>query len=402
MGSWTVILFACLGAVLGQSGMFIDLPSLPDLAADFRIGGAGAQATIASYALGYGLSQLLWGALADRCGRRPVALVGMLLFAVASLALCVVTGFASFQALRLLQGVGAGCGTSVSRATLRDVFSDRRLAQAMSWVSVCFAGALGFAPFVGGQIAQIAPWRADFLLLAAVAAATAAFLAIALPETRPAEAGQRPEKPRPARIVADYVRLLVDPRFLLPAAICALATGMIALYDAVSPFDLESGLGLSRTAFGNLSLSLTGAYLVGAIVVNRGVVRLGQGRLLALGAVCALVGPVLMLLAALAGWFSVASVLLPMLPVVVGGGLMIPIGLAMPMQAFPERAGAASALTGFLQQEGSGLFVALGAMLPAARLLPLATALLAIALVLALLVGVYGRRLQELAGAGGR
>ncbi|WP_411870702.1 MFS transporter [Vulcanococcus limneticus] len=402
MGSWTVILFACLGAVLGQSGMFIDLPSLPDLAADFRIGGAGAQATIASYALGYGLSQLLWGALADRCGRRPVALVGMLLFAVASLALCVVTGFASFQALRLLQGVGAGCGTSVSRATLRDVFSDRRLAQAMSWVSVCFAGALGFAPFVGGQIAQIAPWRADFLLLAAVAAATAAFLAIALPETRPAEAGQRPEKPRPARIVADYVRLLVDPRFLLPAAICALATGMIAFYDAVSPFDLESGLGLSRTAFGNLSLSLTGAYLVGAIVVNRGVVRLGQGRLLALGAVCALVGPVLMLLAALAGWFSVASVLLPMLPVVVGGGLMIPIGLAMPMQAFPERAGAASALTGFLQQEGSGLFVALGAMLPAARLLPLAMALLAIALVLALLVGVYGRRLQELAGAGGR
>ncbi|WP_255120155.1 hypothetical protein [Synechococcus sp. Cruz CV-v-12] len=55
-----------------------------------------------------------------------------------------------------MQGVGAGCGTSVSRATLRDVFSDRRLAKAMSWVSVCFAGALGFAPFVGGQIARIA------------------------------------------------------------------------------------------------------------------------------------------------------------------------------------------------------------------------------------------------------
>lgn len=136
----------------------------------------------------------------------------------------------------------------------------------------------------GGQIARIASWRADFILLA-------------------------------------------DPRFLLQAAVSTLATGMIALYDTVSPFDLETRLGLSRTTFGNLSLSLTGAYLVGAILVNRLVVRLGQARLLVLGAACALACAAAMLLAALAGGFSVGTVLLPMLPLAIALSLAMVVGV---------------------------------------------------------------------------
>jgi Na+/melibiose symporter-like transporter len=192
-----------------------------------------------------------------------------------------------------------------------------------------------------------------------------------------------------------YLRLARDPRFFLPAGIAMLATGMIAFYDAVSPFDFEVAFGLGKAQFGNLSLGLSVAYLVGALAVNRWVVRLGQSRLLRSGLVCVLIGGLLMLLPGLAGRFDAASLLLPMLVIVIGCGQLIPIGLAMPMQAFPAQAGQASALTGFLQQEGTGLLVSLATWIPDTSQLPLAAALLLIGLVLAILVRAYRRLCQE-------
>ncbi|MCT4364166.1 MAG: MFS transporter, partial [Synechococcaceae cyanobacterium MAG-AL1] len=141
------ISYACLGSALGQSGLFIALPSLPAMASDFQVSASTAEESITAYALGYGFSQLVWGPLADRFGRRPIALCGVTLFTLASLGLALVPGFGAFLLLRLLQGVAAGCGTSVSRACLRDVFSQRSLAQAMSVVAISYALALGIAPF---------------------------------------------------------------------------------------------------------------------------------------------------------------------------------------------------------------------------------------------------------------
>jgi hypothetical protein len=82
-----------------------------------------------------------------------------------------------------------------------------------------------------------------------------------------------------------------------------------------------------------------------------------------------------------------------MLVVTLGAGLLVPIGLAMPMQAFPAEAGQATALTGFLQQEGTGLLVAMAVGLSVSSQVPLALALALLALggILALLVRAYGR-----------
>jgi hypothetical protein len=108
-----------------------------------------------------------------------------------------------------------------------------------------------------------------------------------------------------------------------------------------------------------------------------------------LGAVLA--GAGLMLVLGLSGRFDAVFLLLPMLVVTLGAGLLVPIGLAMPMQAFPAQAGQATALTGFLQQEGTGLLVAMAAGISATSMVPLAAALLALGGILALLVRAYSR-----------
>ncbi len=92
--------------------------------------------------------------------------------------------------------------------------------------------------------------------------ASGAFFARWLGETNPVGPGS--------------VREARDPRFVLPAGIAMLATGMIAFYDTVSPFDLEVAFGLGKAQFGNLSLGLSVACLVGALAVNRWVAGLAS------------------------------------------------------------------------------------------------------------------------------
>lgn len=391
MSNLAVILYVCLGAALGQTGLFIDLPSLPQLASDFGVDAAATQTTVTAYALGYGASQLIWGPLSDRHGRRPIALAGLWMFITASLLLAVVPGFEPFRLLRVVQGIGAGCGTSVSRAALRDVLSNRELARAMSFASISFALALGFAPFVGGLIGRATSWRVDFLLVAALGLATALYLARALPESLSRELAAAATRPSVAAIGRGYLRLAVDARFLQPSLIATVATGMIALYDAASPFIYETRFGFDAAGFGSLSLGLTVAYIAGALMVVRFVVARGQPWLLRFGLGAMLLGGLLMVGLGLGGWFDTLSLFLPMLVITFGASVLVPIGLAMPMQSFPAQAGQASALTGFLQQEGTGLLVLIATVLPASSQLPLALTLLALALVLGLLVRSYTR-----------
>lgn len=382
----SVIIFACLGSVLGQSGLFIYLPSLPQMTSEFGVTAAAVQNSIATYAIGYGISQLIWGSLSDRFGRKSISLIGVGLFSLTSLLIAVVPGFSLLILLRFLQGMGAGCGTSVSRAALRDVFSDRQLTQAMSYVSICFAGALGFAPFLGGQIARFYSWRLDFAFLVVLSLGTLIFIAVAFQETNRLAETVKTENFQFKFLATSYLKLLIDPRFFLPAGIAMVATGMIACYDTVSPFDFEKVLGFTRSQFGNLSLGITLAYLLGALIVNRGVVALGQKFLLRLGISISLGATVVMLVLGLGGQFNLYSLFLPMFLLVVGCGQLIPIGLAMPMQSFPAQAGLASALTGFLQQEGSGLIVFLATLIPDNSQVPLAATLLGMGLVVAALI----------------
>ncbi|MEB3264864.1 MAG: MFS transporter [Synechococcus sp.] len=383
-------LYACLGLALGQAGLFMALPSLPAMAAEFGVSPATAQISITLYALGYGLSQLVWGPLADHLGRRPVALAGAALFSLTSLALVGAPSYAVLLGLRLLQGVAAGCGTSVSRACMRDQLSGRALARAMGVVAISYALALGVAPFLGGWIARIGSWRNDDALLALLGGLTLAYLARNLQETRVRPTGA--EAPvGPWASLQGYGRLLQDSRFLVPALIATLGTGLVACYDAASPFDFERRFGFSTAGYGNLNLLLSAAYLLGSLVLTRSVERLGQPHLLRAGVATAMAGAAAMLLLGLAGRFDPLSLLAPMLVVVLGAGLMVPLGLALPLQCFPERAGQASALTGFLQQEGTALLVALAAALPSGSQVPLGLTLLVLTLLLAALVRLQGR-----------
>jgi len=323
------------------------LPSLPDIAHLLDATTAQGQLTISSYLVGFAVGQILYGPVSDRHGRKPVLITAIALYCCASLICALASSMDMLIAARALQALG-GCGGAVlARAVVRDLYSGARAGRELSVISSVMALAPVLAPTVGGVLQTAFGWRSVFFTLVAAGLVIAAVAWMLLPETLEKRAG---EKTSIAGMLTSY-RIVARSRVYL--AYLGLATacyaGLFAWISAAS-FVLQDLYGLAPLGFGLIFTLGSIGYGAGATIAARIVGRLGLDRTIALGAIaCALGG--LGMVAALALHFtSPFSLVLPMALYLAGMGMVLPQSMAGAMTPFPERAGAASALLGFVQQ----------------------------------------------------
>ena len=119
-----LLIVTLLALLLGVQPIATDLylPALPGLAADLNAGVGRAQATLSALIFAFGLSQLLLGPAADRFGRRPVLLGGLLLLVGASAGAAWAADIGELVAWRALQGIGVGAAVVCARAMVRDLY----------------------------------------------------------------------------------------------------------------------------------------------------------------------------------------------------------------------------------------------------------------------------------------
>ena len=177
---------ALLAGLMALNAFAIDamLPALPAIGADLGVAEDNRrQLVVVAYFFGFGSTQLIWGPLADRFGRKPVLGVGILLYTAFAL-LCGVAG--SFELL-IASRVAMGASAAVTRvlvvAVVRDLFDGEAMARIMSLVFMVFMVVPVLAPSVGQLILLVAPWRAIFLVLAAYGLIMLVWAWVRLPET---------------------------------------------------------------------------------------------------------------------------------------------------------------------------------------------------------------------------
>jgi DHA1 family bicyclomycin/chloramphenicol resistance-like MFS transporter len=178
-----IVLMAALMAcnALGVDSM---LPALPDIARAFGITVENQRQWIVSaYMLGFGATQLIFGPLSDRFGRRTVTLWGLALYIAAAIFASLATSFAGIIAARAIQGIGAASTRVLAVAIIRDCYSGRKMAQVMSLSFIVFMAVPMLAPSLGHLILLVAPWPVIFHMLAAFAAAVAIWIALRMGET---------------------------------------------------------------------------------------------------------------------------------------------------------------------------------------------------------------------------
>jgi EmrB/QacA subfamily drug resistance transporter len=167
-------LFAtALGSALAFLDTTIVIVALPRMEEDLGLGLTGQQWVILSYSLSLSAFYLIGGAIGDRVGLRTTFIVGVFLFALASLITALAPSEAVLVAGRAFQGVGGAVLTTTSLALLRVTWAGQAGRAIGLWTSLTSVATIGGPP-LGGVIVQTISWRWVFAINVPLAAITVA------------------------------------------------------------------------------------------------------------------------------------------------------------------------------------------------------------------------------------
>jgi DHA1 family bicyclomycin/chloramphenicol resistance-like MFS transporter len=356
--SSTMLRYAVILGLLSVIGPFaIDmyLPALPTISRDLDASIEAIQGSLMAFFISVGFGQLVYGPLADMLGRKPPLYFGLALFAGASIGCALAPNVETLIAFRFVQGLGACAGMVVPRAVVRDLHTGNDAARLMSLLMLVFSIGPILAPLVGSGITAVASWRAIFWVMMVAALLALVLLALALPETRPAE---RRVESGIASAMSGYWQLLRDRHFLGLVFIGAFGMSSFFIYLANSSFVLIQHYGLTPTQY-SLAFSVNAISFFGFSQLNgRLGARYGLARVMRF-AVTGFAVAVVMLALLMAAGIDGLFVLIGMLFIGNGFlGLVIPTSAVLALDEHGEIAGTASALMGTLQMVSGAIMMA--------------------------------------------
>lgn len=244
------VAFLSFIAIIGAFSSLVNdmyLPTIPAMMRQFHTTPSMTQLGISMAMAGMGLGSLLWGSTSDRYGRKPILLVSLIIFAVATAVSLFSTSIVFFIICRFFQGLGAGGAMVLSTSIPADVYSGRQLAKLMAVVGAINGIAPAGGPLIGGLMADSCGWHGIFILLLAIGVVMTVWT-IRTTETLPPE--RRLKVKGISTYIAAYRTLFANRRFMIYVNIKAVAIGLLYAYISSAPFIIQDHYGFSAMQFG--------------------------------------------------------------------------------------------------------------------------------------------------------
>lgn len=346
---------------LGQIATAIYAPSMPSLVTGLDTTVGLVSLTMTVFLTGFAASQLVFGPLSDRFGRRRVLIAGLVIFVAASVVCALAPTIGVLLVGRFFQSMGACAGAVVGRAVVRDVYGRERAARALAFIGVAFSVSPAVSPIIGGYLQVGFGWRASFTFLALVGLVIGAATWAMLSETN---RHPDPHALNPGAMARNVTALLRSPAYLGHMLALSLVFAGLMAFVTGAPFLLIDGLRLSPAHFGLLVALPTVGSLAGNLSAGVLTLRLGVDRMVLTGTLLALAGGTAMAAGGWSGHFEVVPILASVAVFLLGMGIVMPNAMAGAMAPFPRMAGAASALMGFAQMGVGALASLIAGHLP--------------------------------------
>ncbi|MCE8537263.1 multidrug effflux MFS transporter [Ruegeria pomeroyi] len=377
----TLILLSGLSAL----GMNIFLPSLPNMTEYFQTDYRLMQLSVALYLAVNAAMQVVIGPLADKAGRRPVILWGLVLFLIVTLGCIYAPTVEIFLFFRMCQAVIA-VAIVLSRAAVRDMYEQDKAASMLGWVTMGMAVVPMIGPALGGVLDQYFGWQANFWILFVLGVAALILTYVDFGETALKSGKTLIQQFR------EYPALLTSPRFWGYSLASGLSSGAFFAYLGGAPFVSTEVFGMEPARMGLFFGAPALGYFAGNFVSGAYSVRFGVDRMVLWGCLMNALGITLSLATMLSGYGSEYSFFGLMTLVGLGNGMSIPNATAGALSVRPHLAGSASGLNGAIMLGGGAALSAwAGALLtPESGALPLlwlmlGTALLGVVAILAVI-----------------
>ena len=342
-----VFIVVLLAVLLGFQPLTTDLylPALPQISQQLQATVAQTQTTFYAMVLAFGCSQLVWGPLSDRFGRRPILLTGIALYALSGFGCMLAPDMNMLITMRSAQGMALGAVVMAGRAIVRDLYQPVEGAHVMSKALTGLGLIACTSPILGSWLTTQYGWRATMAALGVVG--IIGWLMVWL---RFRESVQHPNKQalQPRLLLSSWSQILRHRTFLAYKATTTSSYGSLVIFLTASPFVFIQVLGWTPGQVGWL-LSCNGMlYIGGTILCRKLLQRIGLRQTVAFAGCLAVACAAILLALAFSDVRHGLPYAATCMLFSVSHGLQQPCGQSGAISPFPQAAGMASALNGFI------------------------------------------------------
>lgn len=333
-------------ALASPFAMNVFNPAMPDVVRAFGSSIEVVQLTMALYLFALGISQLASGMLADRFGRRPLMLGGMLLHLGGTVVAALAVNVEILIAGRVLQALGGGATLVLVRTMILDAHGRNEAGKYLSYIAMSIAVAQTLAPTIGGYLNHYLDWRAIFYFSLLMNVGITLLMFRRLHET---------SEPLPQAAFAlklllkQYADVLKSPVYVGYALTGALATSAYLGFASVMPYIFIDQMGGTSAQYGNWFLLVSLGFFSGSLLASRLTVRFGLDRMINSGFTLALLASATLLALIAAETILAAAIFMLMGVLTFGRGLLQGSAQSGAISSLSGSRGTASGLMGFMQ-----------------------------------------------------
>ncbi|MDC0534325.1 multidrug effflux MFS transporter [Francisellaceae bacterium] len=354
--SFSIIYFM----MLFQFGTDLYLPSFPEITKVLSTTDAYVQLTLSVFLFGFAISQLIYGPLSDRYGRKIFILGGMILFFLATSLGALSDNIYWLLTARLFQGLGAGAGSVIARAMMKDCFSGVALEKLASAQGIIWSFIPMIAPVFGSYLQKYLGWRSNFYVLG-IFILIAVILAALLPETNV----NKLEKINFSKIISNYKHILSNKKYIAYALCPVCIIAMNISFSTIAPFLFQQGYGLSVVSYGWIILFIAISFVIGNVLNRILLNKIESYKLINYGALIVIsINSLLFITTIFNSRPNLIVLIFLIIMVWVGSSLVYSNCAAQVMHIFPELAGSSAAIFGCMVFIGGMLGSAIVTNLP--------------------------------------
>ncbi len=344
--------FIFLVTLLSSISLFstdIFLPALPQMAEFFQCSHAQIQMSFSISLIGIAACHLLTGLLADRFGRKKVLLFGMILFTTASILCALAQTIQQFVLFRLLQAIGGGSGSVISRTLIVDRYDRKEAVKIFSTIFPIASIGGAIAPFIGGYMTYFWTWQVTFIFIAIVGVGILTSVII-LENKEALSPSSTPIEPLSSQLAGKkHLEVVTNLEFIAHVCIIAACFSAFRSYIVESPF-VFTAQGFDVQEIGRFYMLPSVSYIIGNLLAKRLIQNQMPNQLLRTGMILFVFGAACLLVVTYIFPFSPYALIIAMSMLIFGNGLLFPTASAGAMTAVPKKhAGIAS---GFLGASG--------------------------------------------------
>tara|TARA_B100001057_G_scaffold125873_1_gene124688 strand:+ start:7282 stop:8478 length:1197 start_codon:yes stop_codon:yes gene_type:complete len=340
-----LIILLAVASALGPTAMQILLPAIPVIQDTFSVSNDVAQLTLSLSMLAIALGTLYYGPISDKHGRKPVMLIGLSIAFLGSIACFFADSIQLLILGRFVQAFGGAVGLVLARAMVRDVYEATDAAKVIATLVMVMVVIPMLSPALGGELMAMFGWQSVFSVVAGFSMILFAITFYLLPETL--------AEPMPfegfSAMLSTYGLLIKSAVFRSYALCAAFVSVVFFSFIAAAPEIMVSAFGRPPTDYGYYFIMIPLGFMGGNYATRILTKQFSINQLISLGGSIALLGIIGALGSQMLGLNHPLALFAPVAIAVFGNGITLPNAQAAAINEFPQYAGSASGLTGFLQ-----------------------------------------------------